>query len=269
MSVEFPTPKADAPTFRIPYEEVATIEEAVAWIRHPPFPPEALKKLKKGVLLTARMQAEWVRENEQRGEEIAAMGLVLRAGTRNVPAKIALITRDGIAVDGERVGAKALGLGVTRTNQVAMWSENGPGAPTLLSACDGVPGQLLTMASCAIARTVLKFIPVGEERPRKAVGAGEAWTRGEVTLSQVETVRSAAWVYWSTAADTVHRSTVAAAKAAWAGSVGASLTANYAEEAVWSTSVAAWHVVREKYVRIVRKWIGLPEVAYAAITREK
>lgn len=35
----------------------------------------------------------------------------------------------------------------------------------------------IVRAACAIARTVLKYVPVGEERPRLAIEAAEAWVR--------------------------------------------------------------------------------------------
>jgi hypothetical protein len=54
MGVELPTPAGDEPTMRFPYEEVATLDEAIAWIERPPLPAATLKKLEKGVLLTAR-----------------------------------------------------------------------------------------------------------------------------------------------------------------------------------------------------------------------
>ena len=275
MSVEFPTPNADEPTYRVPYEEVRTIEEAVAWIRHPPFPPETLKKLKKGVLLTARMQAEWVQENGQRGEEIAAMGLVLRVGTKNVPAKIAVVTRDGISIDGEPVSADVLGLVTRKTRNVDVWLDRRSMVAELLRVCVGIPKPLLVLTMCAIARTVLNFVPSGENRPRLAIETAEDWARGKATLQQAQTVAGEAW-------DAIMAATEAAREAAWA--------ARYALESVTENDMLrivhrvvrsvrdAWlynggtdeaNKTAAQRVQIVRSWIGLPGVAYAAITREK
>ena len=256
MSVEFPTPKADEPTHRIPYEEVRTIEEAVAWIRHPPFPPETLKKLKKGVLLTARMRAEWVQENGQRGEEIAAMGLVLRVGTRNVPTKIAVVTRDGISVDGEPVSAGVLGLTKASTSDIVLWMSSGSSATDLLGAHHGVPWQLLALTTCAVVRTVLPLVQAGEDRPRVALETAEAWAYGRATFDQVKKAKDDV-----RSIGEVPRSVVWAVTGALAvNAVGAASYASYA--------VAHFEVVARQ-AQIVRGWIGLPEVVFAAVTRRR
>ena len=261
MSIEFPTPKADAPTFRIPYEKVPTIKEAVAWIRHPPFPPELLKKLKKGVLLTARMQAEWVRENGQRGEEIAAMGLVLRAGTRNVPAKIAVVTGGGISVDGKRASAKKLGWPDGLLDAVVTWLTPQSTAEALLLACDGVPLQLLTLTACHIARAVLPLVATMDKRPLTAVETAESWAYGRATIDQVkwanEDARDCAAVgsigpHWA---------------AAWAAGTALSVGDSAARAAHTAASAAAISDVHKiNCAQLVREWIGLPDVAFAHIT---
>ena len=264
MSVEFPTPQASERTHRIPYEEVPTIEEAVAWIRHPPFPPEILKKLKKGVLLTARTQAEWVQENGQHGEEIAAMGLVLRVGTKNVPAKIAVVTRDGISIDGEMVTVAALRLSKKTTYELETWQGPDSSAVTLLSVCEGAPLQLLTLTACAVVRTVLRFVPDGEDRPRVALETAEAWAYGHATVDQVE--RAAEDVQIAifakspkeAAVQTAARQAAATAWQAWR-----------AKSAADWANTAAVHTNNERRALIVRQWIHLPEVFFANITMKQ
>jgi hypothetical protein len=55
----------------------------------------------------------------------------------------------------------------------------------------GVPRKLLVAAACECARLALKFVPEGEERPRKAIEVAEAWCRGEATPEQVKEAASA------------------------------------------------------------------------------
>ena len=40
--------------------------------------------------------------------------------------------------------------------------------------------KLRVTAACACARTALRFLPEGEQRPSKAIDLAEKWTRGEV-----------------------------------------------------------------------------------------
>ena len=264
MSVEFPTPKADEPTHRIPYEEVATIEEAVAWIRHPPFPQEVLKKLKKGVLLTARMQAEWVQENGQRGEEIAAMGLVLRVGTRNVHPKIAVVTRDGISVDGEMANAKSLPIKAKAAGSIRRWMSATTAADTLLHACRQVPRPLLTLTACAVARLVLHRLPMGEDRPLVALETAEAWAYGRATLNQatvnMENMRTL-WRVSEGDLESVSRS-VWGATAVVVNRPDSTATFDAGNAVAWAISI----VGNDPTVEVIRRWISTPEVAFAAIT---
>jgi hypothetical protein len=50
----------------------------------------------------------------------------------------------------------------------------------------------LVLAACRCARLALPFVRVGEDRPRLAIEAAEAWTRGEVSIDKVRPVFSAA-----------------------------------------------------------------------------
>ena len=55
-----------------------------------------------------------------------------------------------------------------------------------------VDRKLLVLAACGCARTVLKYVPVGEDRPRIAIETAEAWTRGEAMIDQVRSAADAA-----------------------------------------------------------------------------
>lgn len=69
----------------------------------------------------------------------------------------------------------------------------------------GVDRRLLVRAACACARTVLPYVPVGEDRPRLAIEMAERWCDGLATLQEV----SAAAAY-SAAADAYAAAYVAA-----------------------------------------------------------
>jgi hypothetical protein len=53
--------------------------------------------------------------------------------------------------------------------------------------------KAIVLAGCACARTALKYIPEGEDRPRVAIETAEAWARGEATIAQVRAARDGAW----------------------------------------------------------------------------
>jgi len=68
----------------------------------------------------------------------------------------------------------------------------------------------LRLAACACARTALKYIPPGEERPRLAIECAERYARGEATDKEL----AAAWAAaWAAAGDAARD---AAGAAAWA-----------------------------------------------------
>ena len=49
----------------------------------------------------------------------------------------------------------------------------------------GVDRKILVRAACACARTVLPYVPVGEDRPRLAIEMAERWCDGLATLQEV------------------------------------------------------------------------------------
>ena len=48
----------------------------------------------------------------------------------------------------------------------------------LAGRCPALPRAALVLAACACAREALHLVPAGEDRPRAAIEAAEAWARG-------------------------------------------------------------------------------------------
>ena len=57
----------------------------------------------------------------------------------------------------------------------------------------------IILASCKIARTVLKYVPKDEKRPLKAIQTTEAWAKGKATLKKVQDASNAAYLAASSA----------------------------------------------------------------------
>ena len=85
---------------------------------------------------------------------------------------------------------------------------------------------------CACARTALKYVPAGEERPRLAIECAERYARGMATDAELD----AAWA--------------AARAAAWAAALAAAGAA---------AGDAAWDVAIKEMSVIVRRMIPDPE----------
>ena len=69
----------------------------------------------------------------------------------------------------------------------------------------GAPGwhtrQQIVLAACACAETALKYVKVGEDRPRLAIETARAWARGEVNIEDVRRARTATYAAYADAAD--------------------------------------------------------------------
>ena len=105
-----------------------------------------------------------------------------------------------------------------------------------------VDRKLLVLAACGCARTVLKYVPVGEDRPRIAIETAEAWTRGEAMIDQVRSAAYAAAYAAYAAADAA-----SAAQALYAAEAAA-----YAADAVYAAyavdaAVYAAHAADDVY----------------------
>jgi len=114
--------------------------------------------------------------------------------------------------------------------------------------------KLLVKATCACARTALKYVPRGELRPLRAIETAEAWTQGEATLDQVKTAASAAYAACAVyAADAVALGATSAAY--FATSAASSLAAPYVAYAV---SAAAKQRSHKEMSDIIRSIIPEP-----------
>ncbi len=80
-----------------------------------------------------------------------------------------------------------------------------------LAARVGVDRKTLVLAACDCAEPALKYVPKGEDRPRKAIETARAWCEGRATLKEV---RSAAFA--ARAADAAAYAAAAADAAAYA-----------------------------------------------------
>ena len=103
-----------------------------------------------------------------------------------------------------------------------------------LAARSGVDRKVLVLAACACARTALKHVTKGEERPRVAIETAERWARGEATIEEVRAAAAAA-----ADADAVYAATAVYAAAAAAASDAAADAAYAADAAAAATSDAA------------------------------
>ena len=56
----------------------------------------------------------------------------------------------------------------------------------------GVERKLIVLAACDCARTALKYVAEGEDRPRIAIETAEAWCRGDATIEEVQKAAGAA-----------------------------------------------------------------------------
>ena len=116
----------------------------------------------------------------------------------------------------------------------------------------------LVLAACACARTALKYVPVGEDRPRIAIETAEAWTRGEATIEQVRTAAYAA------------DAACAAADAAYAAAAHAAYTAAYAAaHAAYAAAACAAYAAQKQMADIVRKIIPLSVIKEAIADYER
>jgi len=116
-----------------------------------------------------------------------------------------------------------------------------------------VDRKKLVLAACACARTALKYIPAGEDRPRIAIETAEAWTRGEATIDQVRTAAYAAYAYAAEGA---------AAYAAYAATAYAAYV-YAAEGAADAAAYAAESAARKDIADIVRKIIPFSDIKEA------
>ena len=105
--------------------------------------------------------------------------------------------------------------------------------------------KLLVLAACACARTALKYVPAGEERPRLAIEAAERWADNPTEKNKVAAAaaRAAGAVAWA---------------AAWA-----------AARAAGDAWAAAWAAAHKDMAKIVRKIIPFSVICKAIADYEE
>ena len=99
----------------------------------------------------------------------------------------------------------------------------------------------IVLAACACARTALKFVKPGEDRPRKCIETTEAWCAGKATLEEVRVARSDAYAAYAAAAAAADAAAAAYAYAADAADAAAAdaAYAAYAADAADAADAAA------------------------------
>uniref|UniRef100_A0A6M3J505 Uncharacterized protein n=1 Tax=viral metagenome TaxID=1070528 RepID=A0A6M3J505_9ZZZZ len=96
-----------------------------------------------------------------------------------------------------------------------LWRECPDGAWMLwLCAKVGVRRKLLVPCATGCARSVLRLVPVGEDRPRLAVEVAEAWVYGHATQEEARAAARAAYAAAYVAADAAYADAYAARAAA-------------------------------------------------------
>ena len=111
----------------------------------------------------------------------------------------------------------------------------------------------VVLAACDCAELALKYVPEGEERPRKCLETVRAWAAGNATIHEVRTARAAAYAYaYAAYAD--------AAAAAHAAAAYAATYAAAAYAAAYDASAAARTKTLAKCATIVRKRLKIGRV---------
>jgi hypothetical protein len=105
----------------------------------------------------------------------------------------------------------------------------------------GVDHRLVVLAACDCARTALRHVPPGEDRPRLAIETAEAWCRGEVTDREVraETADYAANAAWAAAWAATHAIHAWAATTAAHVAAGATTATTHATYATYADAARA------------------------------
>ncbi len=107
----------------------------------------------------------------------------------------------------------------------------------------GVDARIMTRAACACARTALQYVPAGEDRPRLAIEAAEAWADDPTPAWAA--AGAAAWAAAGAAAGAA--AWAAARAAAWAAARAAAGAAARA-----AAGAAAWDAAHKKMCNLVR-----------------
>jgi hypothetical protein len=151
-----------------------------------------------------------------------------------------------------------------------------------VSAILDVDRRQIVVAACGCARLALHRVAEGEQRPRLAIEAAEAWANGRATLSKVRAAAvaaasaaaaaAAAYAAYAAAADAADAAYAAyAAAAAYAAYAAAAAAADAAYAAYAAASAAAYAAARAETLArcagIVRRAIPYAAIAAAIAKR--
>ena len=89
----------------------------------------------------------------------------------------------------------------------------------------------VVLAACDCAELALKYVPKGEERPRKCLETVRAWAAGNATIHEVRTARAAAY-------DAAYAFYAAAAYAAYVADAADAAAADAAADAAYAAAAA-------------------------------
>ena len=134
----------------------------------------------------------------------------------------------------------------------------------------GIDRKVLVRIACDCARTALRFVPEGEDRPRLAIETTERWLIGEATIEEVRAARGAAYAaaYAADAADAAYAAYAAYADAADAAAYAAyaAAYAAAADAAAYAAYAAAYAAARKaaniKMCAIVRQYIAFEDLGF-------
>ena len=156
--------------------------------------------------------------------------------TPTIPEAIAELKRRGACSDARAWLA-------TQPDVVTAWAAcERPAWMLWIAVRRGVDRRTIVRIACVCARTSLRFVPAGEDRPLRAIEAAEAWADGRATIQEVR----------SAAAD--------AAVAAAAAAAAVAAYAAYAADAAVAAYAAARAEANRQMCAIVRQHITLAEL---------
>ena len=123
--------------------------------------------------------------------------------------------------------------------------------------------KILVRIACDCARTVLRFVPEGEDRPRIAIETTERWIVGEATIEEVRKARTDAADAYAAAAAAADAATAAADAATAATDAAADAAAAAAADAAAAAAADAdaRRNANIQMCNIVRKYISYQDVA--------
>jgi len=127
------------------------------------------------------------------------------------------------------------------------WALSQSDAKDVLRAIAASDRRVGVWLACAVARTALRLVPAGEDRPRIAIETAERWVRGTATEQECRDAADAAYAN----ADAAYAAAYAAANAADAAAYAAYAAANAAANA------AAWREARARRLRDLCQTIAL------------